>query len=229
MRYSRNKKLKVNGTYCLSHHTRSSKAAQILDDLNPDTVMNGIFRMRAKNAFLVNKAIDASEGVYMKGEDADDHIENLTKINDIMINKVTNIAQLVIIAVNKAKDGQKYFRKKCREEVLNKDREDIDGEDPKLLLKMKEKNKLYVNVNIMRKEIYNIKMKIKLLGTSEKIANDKNRYKHNIEANYELYKEIKVLQNIKKKHSKVIEELKEITPGTMEYIQSNRDEVFTYI
>jgi len=135
--------------------------------------MDGIANLRAENALLIEKAIDAPEGNYIQGEDADDHIENLTNINDKMIQEVTEIGKLVVGAVEKAKNDQMQHRRKYREEVMKKSQEDIDITDPELLLKIQEKKKLYFEVSKLRREIQNYKLKLKSFGTTERIVKEK--------------------------------------------------------
>lgn len=204
---------------------RNPKAIQIIDDLNTDTVMNGIEKMRAENAMLVEKGIDAPEGNYIQGEDADDHIEQLTKANEDLIKKVSEIGNMVVGAITKAKSDQNQDRRKYREEVMMKNKEDIALEDPDFTEKLQEKKKLYWDVNKLRKEVNNLKIKLKSLGSTENIERNKNENKHLVEENYKLLEEIKVLNKIKNKQNKAIQELKETNPETQQSLDNNKQKV----
>ena len=59
----------------------------------------------------MEKALQAEEGDYIVGDEADEQIEQLGEANNDMIQKVTTISNMVTAAVRKARDDQ-YERRK---------------------------------------------------------------------------------------------------------------------
>ncbi|CAI2366819.1 unnamed protein product [Moneuplotes crassus] len=218
--HSRNNRAKAS-TLSNGGRYRNSQTIQAHQDLNSETVMEGINQLRAESAYLIEKSYDAPEGNYIQGEDADDHIQELAQTNEEMITKLTDIGNQVVQVIDKAKNDQTQYRRKYREEVLNKNKEEKN--DPELYQKIKQKEKLYTEVNKIRKEIRMAKLKCSAYATSDKIEEDKSNYKQIIEENYQLYEEIKSLQKIKKQQKIAIQELQEIDPkSTVEGEEANQ-------
>lgn len=199
----------------------------MIEDLNPDNVMNGIHQMKAETVVLARKALEAEDGTYITGEDADDHIEQLTKANDEMLEKVTEIAKMVAEAIRKAKLDNTQRRKKRREDIYSSKNEIIDTNDPELKEKYKEKQQLYSSLKTTRDEIGNLKLKITTLGGADKVTTLKDEYKRLIEENYELYEEVKILQKNKNMKSRTVNELNEAYPDYGNKVENIKKQIAT--
>jgi len=66
---------------------------------------------------LMEKALQAEEGEYIVGEEADEQIEQLGEANGDMVEKVTSISKMVTAAIRKARDDQCERRRMKRNEI----------------------------------------------------------------------------------------------------------------
>jgi methyl-accepting chemotaxis protein len=226
-RYSRNR-AKVPSSY--TTHTslnRNPKVLQMHEDLNPDNVMNGIDHMQSECEVLARNALNAEEGNYILGEDAESHIEQLTNANNDMLQKVTDIAYMVADAVRKAKNDNTRRRKNRREEIYSSKNELLDTGNPELREKYIEKQTLYSNIKKTQNEIGHLKHKINSLGGVDKITTLKDEYKGLIEVNYELYEEVKVLQKNKDRNSRAVNELNDAYPEYGDNVENIKKQILT--
>lgn len=98
-RYSRANRQNISTNYSLKTLKRNAKARQILEDLDPNTVENGLEEMKLELEDLVLKAEDADDGEYMAGEEADEQIESIQEANHNLLRNLGSVAKLVTSAI----------------------------------------------------------------------------------------------------------------------------------